>query len=296
MKKQLLLFVILFTIFISFNRYYHNLACAQENEPPIKKEVTVFASVGELTLDVSGYIAPFASVVMTTTDGVFMRSAVANSKGYFYISQVLIKKGFSGFCLTAVDFKRLGESTTCLSFPPAQNSISEKDLFLPPTLGLLRNEIAAGSTAIAFGYTMPFATVTLHLSDGTKLTAMADKDGYYEFKIKDLKAGLYQLFATAKLQGKESLKPTKFVLLKSLSVGEQIGNFLKDLLKKILQFFTSIGLGPLWLAIPILILIIILILKLWPEKFTYLYESKLMSVFHALSKKKRLHHYWFIGY
>lgn len=286
------LFILLSFLFSIFT----SSVFSQKTNPKATFRTEVSAAVGEFYLNVSGYISPYASIVMTATDGTFLRAAVADSFGNFYISQVLINRGFSGFCLVAVDFKRLGESTTCFSFPPAQNSITMKDLFLPPTLGLFKTEIAAGQTAIAFGYTMPGAKVTLHLNNGKILTTYADSRGYYEFNIKDLQAGKYLLFAKANYHNKDSLTPTKKILLKALSLWEQFLAFLRGLLSRLMSLFTSLALGPLWLGIPILILIIILILKLWPERFSFIYENKLLSFFSPKSKKKGLHHEWFIGY
>ena len=259
--------------------------------------IPVQAQVGQYYLNISGYISPYASIVLTI-DGLFIRATVADSGGNFSISQVLIKAGFTSFCLEAVDFKRLGDSYTCFNVPPAKGNITKTGLFLPPTLGLSKNEIAAGGEALAFGYTMPNAEVTLYLSNGEKLTTTADSTGYYIFHIKGLKAGQYDLYAKAIYQDKESLAPTRTVKLKALSLWEQILEFLRGLLNYIMKFFTSLALGPLWIGLPILILIIILILKLWPEKFTFIYQSHLV-VFatRAFRRQKRpLHHQWWMGY
>ena len=78
-------------------------------------ETEVQADVGEFYLNVSGYISPFASIVLNS-NGIFMRTTVADKGGNFSISQVRIARGFSSFCLDAVDYKRLGESTTCIKF------------------------------------------------------------------------------------------------------------------------------------------------------------------------------------
>lgn len=107
----------------------------------------VFGSIGEFYLNISGFISPFASIVMTS-DGVFIRAIVADENDNFSISEVLIKKGFSHFCLDAIDFKRIGKSYTCFSFPPAEADITMTDIFLPPTLGLSREEIANGQTRL----------------------------------------------------------------------------------------------------------------------------------------------------
>ncbi len=291
-KTKILSILLLLSLFLNLTP---SSVFSQFEYPVGKLQTEVSARIGEFYLNVSGFISPYASIVLTTQDGTFLRSTVADKNGNFYISFVLIKEGFSGFCLTAVDFQRLGESTTCFSFPPATGSITMRDIFLPPTLGLSKTEIAAGSSVFAFGFTMPFAKVTLRLSDGTILTTTADSRGYYEFQLKDLKAGKYQLYAKAQYKDKESLTPTKKLELKALSWWEQFLAFLKNLWKQIVRFFSSFALGPLWLVIPVIILIIILILKLWPQWFTSIYESKPFS-FLKRFKKKKLHHWWWMGY
>lgn len=284
--------ILLYSLIYSFTA---DMAEAQVTKPQGGFSTTVSAAVGEFYLNVSGYISPYASVVLTS-GGKFYRSAVADSSGNFYISSVLINRGFSNFCLTAIDFKRLGESITCFYFPPAKNSITMTDLFLPPTMGISRTEVAAGSTVMAFGYTMPNATVTININN-IKYTVTANGQGYYQFPIKDLKAGTYQLFAGAKHNGKDSLRPSKYLKLKALSLWEQFLAFIRDIWERVRRVVTSVGLGPLWFGIPILILIIILILKLWPERFTFVYESRLVKFFSGFHPgKKKMHHEWFIGY
>lgn len=288
-------FVVL--IAFGFNLFAIPLVHSQLTTPKGKLKIEVKATIGDYYLDLSGWISPFASVVLTT-DGVFLRATVADQGGNFSISQVLIREGFSKFCLEAVDFKRLGTSFTCFNIPPAQGPIVMREIFLPPTLGLYRNEIAVGEKGIAFGYTMPGAEVTLNLSNGQKLTTRADSTGYYIFNIENLKAGTYELYATARYQNKDSLAPSKKLSLKALSLWERFIKYLREILDGIIEFFTSFALGPLWLGLPILILIIILILKIWPEKFSWFYESKLVFIFSKRFGKRRklLHHYYFEGF
>jgi hypothetical protein len=259
--------------------------------------IPVQAQVGKLFLNLSGYIAPYASVVLTI-DGIFIRATVADANGNFSISGVPIKEGFSSFCLEAIDFKRLGDSYTCFNVPPAKNNVTLSEIFLPPTLGLSKTIIAEGAETLAYGYTMPGAEVTLYLSNGQKLTTRADSTGYYVFHIKNLTAGNYSLYARAVYNNKQSLAPSRSLKLKALSLWEQIIAFIQDILNKINKFFTSFSLGPLWLGLPILILIIILILKTWPEKFTFIYQSRLfIFFFRGFGRvRKPLHHVWWMGY
>ena len=286
-KRKALIFILLI-----LNSYFIYLKPAEAG-----LKVPVQAQVGKFYLNLSGYISPYASVVLTI-DGIFVRATVADAGGNFSISGVLIKEGFSHFCLEAVDFKRLGDSYTCFDIPPAKADVTKKEIFLPPTLGLSKNVIAEGGETVGFGYTMPGAEVTLYLSNGQKLTTFADQSGYYIFHIKNLKAGKYNLYARAIYDHKESLAPTKTIQLRALSWWEQIIAFIQSILKNIQKFFSSWALGPLWIGLPILILIIILILKIWPEKFTYLYQSRLMFFFtRAFRKpKKPLHHAWWLGF
>lgn len=256
-------------------------------------KVQVQASVGDLTLNLSGWMSPYASIVMTS-NGVFMASTVADRGGNWSFSDILITRGFSSFCLTAVDFYRLGESVTCFNTPPAMSNVVMSDIFLPPTLGLSRNEVPAGGKVLAFGYTMPGSKVSLHLSDGRVLETYADGKGYYVFSLDKIPAGKYQLFATSQYKQKDSLKPSKTIELTALSGVDQLIAWLKKLWEYIVALLTSLGLGPLWLGIPLLLLITVLILKLWPERFTFIYESKLLAWWPKSEKK--LHHAWFVGY
>jgi hypothetical protein len=210
---------------------------------------------------------------------------VADEKGNFIISQVLIKAGFKSFCLDAIDFKRIGESYTCFSIPPATASITMKDIFLPPTLGLSRTTVNEGGSATAFGYTMPKAKVTLHIN-GELLTTYADSTGYYEFVLKNLKAGNYSLYSTAEYKQKNSLDPTKKLQLESLSKPKQAANLVGNWWDQLLRFLKNWLWNPLWLIIPILILIIILIRKLWGKQFPNPFKRK----------NRLLHHYWWMGY
>jgi len=307
----LLLFYVFFFSASRVNQVFAQLKLEAGSEVEVKGEV------GEYYLDVSGFISPFASVVLTS-ENKFLRSTVADRTGNFSISSVLIKKGFSSFCLTGVDFERIGESYKCFSFPPAQGSIIMNEIFLPPTLGILRAELNPGAIANSFGYTMPESVVTLHLnavsglgskvlgvntfdvkklpsSSSTKLTVMADKKGYYEFSIKNLNAGDYRLYSKAQYKNKTSLTPDKLLQLKMLSLKDQFSTSLNDLWEKTLVFLAGLSLGSLWLAIPIIILIIILTLKLWPERFSFVYENKLVNSFHK-RRKKKMHHGWWMGY
>ena len=134
---------------------------------------------------------------------------------------------------------------------------------------------------------MPNSQVILYLSNGQSITTRSDNLGYFSFLIRGLKAGKYTLYVKSEYNEKKSFSSVKGLQLTSLSLWGQFLEFLRNLWGRIVGFFSSLALGPLWLVIPIIILIIILIYKLWPEKFHVLFFNK---------RHHPLHHKWEFGY
>lgn len=255
--------------------------------------ITVSGQVGSYYLNASGYISPHASVVLII-DGIFYRSTVAGADGRFSFKDVLIKLGLSRICFEAKDFHNLGDSYSCIDIPPAKGNVTKENIFLPPTLALQRSEIAAGGNTLAFGYTMPGAKVTLHVGD--KLyTTIAGGDGYYEIMLENIPAGTYLLFADANYNGNQSIAPSRFLKLKALTLWQQIIAWLIAIWKWFMTLLTSVGLGPLWIGLPLLVIITTLILRTWPERFTWIYNSRVV-IFFSKKNKRLLHHAWFVGY
>lgn len=245
--------------------------------PPGSLDTVVSGSIGEYYISITGYISPFASVVLYS-QGVYLRATTADENGYFRISDVLVKYGLTELCFDAYDFKRLGESYSCIEIPPVTKSTTIENIFLPPTLGLSKTQIGEGGSTTAWGYSMPGATVTLNFQ-GKLITTTADPTGYYQFNLDNIKAGIYELTAKGSLDNKSSLDPKKKAILKSLSGTQQAVNWLDELLKKLWIILTTYWF--IAISIPILILIIILIWKLFPGKF---------------SRHHYLHHQYLFGY
>ncbi len=292
-KKKGISSVVLACILLSFFLHITSSLSLAAKRSLTSPPVTVSATVGEYFLNVSGFISPYASLVLTS-NGVFYRSTVADKFGNFSLSGIQIKIGFSGFCILAKDYHNIGESFTCFTFPPATGDITMKDIFLPPTLALERAEIASGTNAKAYGYTMPLALVRLHIN-GKIITTRADSDGYYEVIIDNVPAGSYSLFADATYNGKDSEQPSRTLTLKSLPLWEQFIKWVRELLDKVWKFLIGIPFGALWLALPFIILIPLLIIRIWPERFTWIYSNRLVY-FISGKPRKLLHHAWFVGY
>lgn len=284
----IIVFITLLVLLLGTN----STVMAVQTESIAKSPVMVKARIGEFYLNLSGFASPYASIILTS-GGIFYRSAVADGDGLWSINDILINKNFSSFCLQHIDYKNIGESTTCLSVPPATQDIIKRDIFLPPTIGLQRSEIVAGSDAVVFGYTMPGSTVTIHLKNGKSYTVTADANGYYELTLKNLEAGSYELYATAVYSGKPSENPSNTLKLVALSWWQQILIWIKKFFQWLWNVMTGMGLGPLWLVLPLIPFIIWLIVRLWPERFTFIYDNEIYVFFHP---RKKLHHAWFVGY
>lgn len=257
--------------------------------------ISVSASVGQYYLNLSGFIAPYASIVLISDNNV-LRSVVADNTGHFYLSGVLIQKGFSNFCLDAVDVKRLGESYTCFSISPATASVFMDNIFLPPTFGVESNQINQGTKAIIWGYSMPNAKVKVYLSDGRSVEVTTNKDGFYQTELLIDKSGSYEFFADAYYQNQKSLEPTRKSGFLALSVIKQLQNNSANLLARLLNFLLLNPIGIVFLILPIIILIFILLKKLFPSYFVWLdkAEDKFLQIFPI--KERKLHHAWMVGY
>lgn len=258
----------------------------------------VSASIGEYYINLSGYIAPNASVVLLS-DNVVLRTTVADSNGYFYITGVLINSGLTSFCLDGIDFKRIGESYTCFSVPPAQGNITMNNIFLPPTLGLQRTEITAGQEALAWGYSMPNAAITIHSSDGKIYTVTADATGFYQLSIKINSAGKYQFFAEATYKNSQSHTPDKKIELTALSETQNIVKDGTQNINNIGHFLFGVPWAVLFILAPLLVGIVYYLKKLKPEWFTFIdfgSASFLSDLTSKMFHDRKLHHAWFVGY
>lgn len=226
---------------------------------------SVAASVGEYSINIDGLSSPYASVVITVND-VFYRSTVAADDGTFSVTDILIQKSGGNFCFTSVDFKRVGESLSCLEIKPTQTVTDLSDIFLPPSIGLSKTKIAQGSESTVFGYTMPGAEVSVQLLYGVIAKLKADRNGYYSYKLSQLKAGKYALLASAVLGTTHSLKPLKPVTLEILSPLDQILTIIGDGLKTIWNFLLVPGFIYFSLLIILLLTICYLLIILCNKK------------------------------
>lgn len=275
------------------NSVFTNFAFASTYSPPAQS-TDVSAKIGSYYLSLSGFIAPYASVVLVAND-LALKSTTADANGFFSIANVIVNQGFNQFCLDAVDVKRLGESYTCLTIPPITDNYTKDNIFLPPTLGVQRSEVNVGDDAVAWGYSMPGAAVTVHSSDGRTFTATADASGYYEVHMKMQQAGQYELFADASYHSTSSLKPDRTTTLVALSVAQQIGKVGENVGKKAINLLFGNPWLILLLLIPFLILLLLILRKLFPRLIPYITEEGGELMQHIPFFPHRLHHFWMKG-
>lgn len=258
----------------------------------------VTAIVAGNSLSLSGYIAPFASIVLTINGNV-ITSTVADAQGNFAFSNVAVPKATTTVCLNAVDFKKLGESEACISVKPIDGVISRTGIFLPPTLGVQRTDVFVGNAAIAFGYGMPGAIITVHINNTVGCSVTADPTGYYTCNITIQKAGDNILYADAVLQGKPSEAQLKKILIKGITAEKASPT--PTLSPAFVPSFPGLFAIPWW-AWLLLILIVIILIIILTRKYWYPYVpavgvpmANLPHAFDFLFKSKKLHHWWMEG-
>ena len=280
--------VILYLAALIFFLFYSGQSYAQAQLFPEFSEsgaAVVTATVGDNYLNVNGYQSPNASVVIETTSGIFLQSTTADGNGYFSMTNILITDNFPGFCFTAIDFERLGESESCVEISEiVTEEQTYSDIFLPPTIGLSKRLIAAGEDAQIFGYSMPHAQIDIEF-EGESVTMQADETGYYEYIYEDVPAGTYAFASYGKLDGVDSLDPLNKAILEAITFQEQIRQDLTGFIEDTEKKFP----GAIILLSLLLLLFALLIALLWKTK------PKLFYAFFDLFKRRYpMHHDYFL--
>lgn len=267
-------------LFLCFSIYFFFLASFPAfSTTAADSQVNLSGSVEEFTLNLSGSIAPYASLVLTSENNP-IASVVADADGNFSFSNISITEGFSRFCLDGIDIKKIGESYTCFTVPPAKANILMSDIFLAPIIGLQRDNIKEGQEAIISGYSLPNSNISIHLGTNVYPTK-ANNSGYFIFSTKIQKAGKYEIFAGSEYNNKKSLKPAKTLVLSAFSTMDRED---KPSVFVLLSIF----------FICVLIFVIVIKFK-WYKFINKSCFSHLFSLFPKV-KTKDLHHAWFIGY
>ncbi len=282
MKRTAIFVLLSIFFFISYIKQVNAITPSSQNR--------IEARVGEYSLTVSGFASQNASITIKT-DSILMASTTALANGTFSFSKLPIKKGFTSFCFETIDAARIGKSFACMKVPPATNDIVLDMIYLPPTIGLEKQSITEGSSGLAYGYTMPNASIDIKANNGSRFTAKSNETGRYSYTIGNLPIGSYEFSSRGTYQGSDSLTPLSTVTLRVLTSSAAFTNEAVSL-RRVLS-----SLWP-WIFLSILILGLLtlyLIKRFRPEWLRFITESKAYSW--LLRRLRRsLHHSWFVGY
>lgn len=289
MKRFLSVFLFLVSLFVLLQPRSFAQSSTQSGSVDIKVTINGFL------LSLSGYLAPYASITLTSSGNVFA-SAVADANGNFTFSGVKVAKGFSTFCLDGIDYKRLGESEACFTIPPVNSPYTKSAIFLPPTLGVFRTNVNVGNDALVFGYGMPGAHISIKLDGQVICQKDADSGGYYECNFPITKEGNHQVYADASLHNKQSEPQLKKVLIKGIALA-------KATPKPPYVPGISFGLPEILVALFILLLLIIVLIvllrKFKPSWLPHVTLPNPGDMFHhqwdVLFRERKLHHWWMEG-
>lgn len=279
-KLSFLVFLVVFLLTASPS-YAQNLI----PEKAQSGSAIVKASVGQFFLDITAYQSPNASVVIQTLSEIFLKSTTADDAGYFQFADVLITEDFPGFCFTAIDFRRIGESKSCIEIEEiVTEDQTYDDVYLPPTIGLSKKQITVGEDAQIFGYSMPHAKIDITV-EGETITMQADESGYYEYLFEEPDAGTYRFTSRGVLGEKESLEPRNQAVLEVLTITDRVEQDLTGFAEDIEDKFP----GAL-ILVPLLILLIALLIALiWKTKPKFIY-----AFFDKFKKRYPMHHDYFL--
>lgn len=252
------------------------------------KDVSVGGTVGSSSLTISGYQSPFASIVLKTSNGTFLASTTADSKGYFSISNVLINSSELTYCFLASDFKRVGISDSCITIDgPIVGDVTKSDIFLPPTIAISKEVINAGENASIYGYTMPGASVDININ-GKIITVTADATGYYSYTYENVPAGKFTISATARFNNNPSLEPKNNVILDALTVTQLVEETGKKVAEKVNKSVPFNFWPFILLALLLLTIIGFLLYKLRFRPWVIFVDF--------MRRRKKMHHDWFLDW
>lgn len=259
--------------------------------------VNVKVTINGFSLSLSGYLAPYASITLTSGGSSFA-SVVADAQGNFSFTNIKVAKGFSSFCLDGIDYKRLGESESCFTIPPVTTPFSKTQIFLPPTIGVFRENVNIGDKALVFGYGMPHAQIRIILDKQVICQKTADDGGYYECNFAITKEGNHEVYAEASRNGKDSEPQLKRVLIKGIALIKQPTTAPLP------------GFNPNQLVVPgilialLLLILLIIFLIIWLRKHPPAWMPRfylpnpgdvVQHKFAAFFREKKLHHSWMDG-
>lgn len=139
------------------------------------------------TVTFSGIAFPGARVFIIDKDArveqVVSQERVTADNGTFQVSFVGISEDQHSFGLTIKDKEGRPTQTKFFNLRPPANSITVKDVFVPPTVGFASGFVTRGRDAIITGYAVPDNNVIIEIDDTIKTEVKVKGDGSYRTAV-----------------------------------------------------------------------------------------------------------------
>ncbi|MFA6339087.1 MAG: fibronectin type III domain-containing protein, partial [Candidatus Paceibacterota bacterium] len=141
-------------------------------------------TVSPTTVKFSGKAFPGASVLIVDkdihTEGVVSQDSVVNKDGSFSASFSGIFQSQHSFGLVIKDKDGRTTQTKFFNIDTVSNSLTQKDIFVSPTVGLPERTITRGSNVTVVGFATPKNIVSVEIDDKIKKEVNAGNDGSYK--------------------------------------------------------------------------------------------------------------------
>lgn len=145
------------TVIFSVSVYLF-LSTRKDYSPTLSLESEVFARVGEYEVNsISGWASPFA--VITLNSPGLARKTTADERGYFIFNNVPVRKNLDEICFFSTDAYGLATYPVCLAKQENFQGITIRNVLLPPTVLLEKDNFSIGQLTKASGMTFPNSQV-----------------------------------------------------------------------------------------------------------------------------------------
>ncbi|QQG46389.1 MAG: hypothetical protein HYY55_00895 [Candidatus Niyogibacteria bacterium] len=172
-----------------------------QNCPGIFFPPTPKFSIPPTRIRFSGQAFPGGSTFIVDKDTryekVLSQGKVLTEDGVFNIEFVGVLQGQHGFGLVIKDSEGRKTQTKFFNIDTISNSLTKKEIFVPPTLGFAKSAVTRGESLVILGYASPGHKVRAEVDGKVKIEADAGDDGSYKIIIPtgELEFGTHGIYA-----------------------------------------------------------------------------------------------------
>lgn len=269
-------FLILFVLFCS--SFLFSTSVQAQTPSPSSQGTTVQALVpGNYTLSLSGKTEPNAGITIVTLENQMLFSGSADPSGNFNFSGIPIPNEFTGFCIQVSSTDLLQQVELCFSFLAQNANIVFSSLYIPLN--------SQNGSFNAYGYGIPGEQVDLYFSGNDYITS-SDNSGYFYFDIQGPVVSITESPATIQSAPQEQVSPVQSLTKAQDDPSEELRDRLSSL-----GFYLFLG------ALFILLLVILIVLYVFRGSIRkHLPKNIYSRLIRLIPFKRKLHHWWWIGY